>query len=353
MSNTDCYDELGLAHVPPQHSESVRSTLTVVLSVFPILTMVGNSLVILVILANNHLHTVTNALVLSLAVADLFVAILVMPYGIYKQYTGHVWTFGRTWCVHTQSIDVMLSTVSILHVSCLAFDRYMAVCWPFVHLRITKKHVIAMILHCWFVPVFISFLPLFNNWHHVGIEHIVNCVTPELSHTCRLIVNAVYGSVSSVVSCFVPAMLFVVCYIKIYQVAKRHAQEIHDLESSLRNMEWRRKGKDEIKAAKTIGLVISCFCCCWLPFFVLAITDPFIGYTVPYDVLSVTLWLGYINSMFNPFLYYMFDRDFQIAIRHVLRCRSVASSSESSFAVVHYHARMSTVTGTVRHGCQQ
>lgn len=54
-----------------------------ILILFPILTLFGNILVILSVCRERSLQTVTNYFIVSLAIADLLVAVVVMPFAVY------------------------------------------------------------------------------------------------------------------------------------------------------------------------------------------------------------------------------------------------------------------------------
>lgn len=83
--------------------------ISVVLSTIVLGTIVGNVFVIMAILIDKNLQTTANQLVLSLAVADLMVACLVMPLGAYNDlYQG--WYLGKEVCEFWTSADVLCCT---------------------------------------------------------------------------------------------------------------------------------------------------------------------------------------------------------------------------------------------------
>jgi hypothetical protein len=86
--------------------------ITSALSIIDLITLGGNLLVVFAVLKTKALHTVTNHLIMSLAVADMLVAIFVMPFSIYMVIYDR-WFFGRIVCVFWISCDVLLCTVSI------------------------------------------------------------------------------------------------------------------------------------------------------------------------------------------------------------------------------------------------
>jgi len=93
----------------------------------------------------------------------------------------------------------------------------------------------------------------------------------------------------------------------------------------------RRKMRRENKAAKTLGVIMGAFLCCWLPFFTWYIYDALCGEHCPETppiVVSVLFWIGYVNSALNPLIYALFNRDFRHAFQSTLAgCRCCAQTT--------------------------
>ena len=81
----------------------------------------------------------------------------------------------------------------------------------------------------------------------------------------------------------------------------------------------------EQKAATTLGVIVGVFSVCWLPFFVFTTVRPFVCGVLcscgPTWLERTLLWLGYANSLMNPFIYAFFNRDLRSTYRDLLRCR--------------------------------
>lgn len=83
------------------------------LGLIDVTTLVGNFIVVMAVFSTKSLHTVTNMLIVSLAVADMLVAVFVLPLSIYMVIYGE-WIFGYLTCDLWMGTDVLLCTASIL-----------------------------------------------------------------------------------------------------------------------------------------------------------------------------------------------------------------------------------------------
>ncbi len=320
---------------PIQYSHGEGAAIVLTLCCIMILTIIGNSLVISSIILFRQMRTLTNYFVLSLAMADILVATLVMPFGAYNIFTNLNWGLGHFACKIATCFDVMMTTTSILHLSCLAIDRYYAICNPFFyHQRITKRSVTLFIFCCWTVPIFISWIPIMNDWNSLGIEDVLKCKTPPDGRSCMFLVNVPFALFGSFIAFYGPTLFMFVLNLKIYQEAKTQAVKIRSLEMTALGSQQKhdKSMKQERKAAKTLSVIMGAFCGCWCPFFVFNILDPLMGYTIPFTAWQLALWLGYVNSTINPFLYYFFNRAFKrafIKLFFCYKCRGISTISDS------------------------
>lgn len=138
-------------------------------------------------------------------------------------------------------------------------------------------------------------------------------------------VNKPYALTCSVVAFYIPFILMMLAYQRIYTTARAHAKQISILQraggagDSAENQRNHRM-RTETKAAKILCIIMGCFCLCWAPFFITNVVDPFIGYSVPEELWAACLWLGYINSMLNPILYAFLNKSFRRAFLIILCC---------------------------------
>ncbi|XP_041368576.1 trace amine-associated receptor 1-like [Gigantopelta aegis] len=300
-------------------SEDLQIILCSVMILITVATFLDNSVVVASIIIHKSLRTKTNGLVVSLAIADLCIALGPMPLSIFLTWIDKDYKVGTTVCLIMASLDNYLCSVSILQLSFLALDRYISITKPFLYERIGNRAIFLMVLVCWIFPIFLSFLPILTKWYRVDLEEWHACVKPS-SHAmghCPFFANKTY---SLIVFVFFVASLLVMlfCYSIIFKVARKQASQIRSL-TVVVDKRAEKHLKQELKAAKSIGILVVTFSVCWIPSVIVTLVNPFIGYTVSDVVYGTTLWLAYTNSMLNPLLYYLSHRPFKKAVRKTLR----------------------------------
>ncbi|XP_014829009.1 trace amine-associated receptor 1-like [Poecilia latipinna] len=260
-------------------------------------TVCGNLLVVISIVYFKQLHTPTNTLILSLAVADLLVGILVFPLSM--AFSLSSCTYNESlFCKVRDSFDILFSTCSIMHLCCISVDRYYAVCQPLTYRSKISRHVVAiMIAVSWGVSALVSIgviIPRLKNE-----QCLENCFIDVL----------MANTIGPILSFYFPVVIILCIYLKIFLVAQRQARSIQSIKSGA------TASKMERKATKTLAIVLGVFLFCWSPFFLCITFLPFTSNPVPIPVIETLNWLTLSNSMLNPFIYGFFYTWFRSAIK--------------------------------------
>nr|XP_055027697.1 5-hydroxytryptamine receptor 7 [Misgurnus anguillicaudatus] len=335
-----------------------------VLTMLTLFTICGNLLVVISVCFVKKLRQPSNYLIVSLALADLSVALAVMPFVSITDLIGGRWIFGKFFCNVFIAMDVMCCTASIMTLCVISIDRYLGITRPLTYpVRQNGWCMAKMVLSVWLLSASITLPPLFGWAQNVNDDRV-----------CLISQDFGYTIYSTAVAFYIPMTVMLVMYYRIYRAAKlsaakhtitgfpraeeeeeeeggdgteepvgvncvtvaiklqREVEECTRLSQFLRGVGKRSSDrrsisifKREQKAAATLGVVVGAFTVCWLPFFLLSTARPFICGTqcscVPLWVERTLLWLGYANSLINPFIYAFFNRDLRTTYRSLLSCR--------------------------------
>nr|XP_015803796.2 trace amine-associated receptor 1-like [Nothobranchius furzeri] len=304
FNRTDAVSVLHPCSVINPFSYKLTTTLTAVcvmlyglLTLLSLVTVCGNLLVIISVFYFKQLHTPTNSLILSLAVADLLVGILVFPFSMAFSLSSCMY-HDSLFCKVRNSFVILLSSCSILHLCCISIDRYYAVCQPLTYKsKISHRVVVIMITVSWGVSELI------------GIVMVIPRSNENCGDTCDIVANAV----GPLFSYYLPLVIIPCMYLKIFLVARKQACSI----------QTRMKGgatvsKMERKSTKTLAIVLGGFLLCWTPFFLCFSFIPLTHNPAPLPVLETLNWLALSNSMLNPFIYAFFYSWFRSAFKIII-----------------------------------
>ncbi|XP_068204202.1 dopamine receptor 1-like isoform X2 [Palaemon carinicauda] len=329
--------------VSPSTSSFVESTtgkvlIGILLSLVIFLSIFGNVLVCVAVYTDRNLRKIGNLFVVSLAIADLFVACVVMTFALVNDLLGY-WPFGRHYCDTWIAFDVMCSTASIVNLCAISLDRYIHIKDPLRYGRwMTKRIVTTSIAAIWLLSALISFLPISLGLHLPDEKKPLQPPSPDKLEQCALELSPTYAVVSSCISFFLPCCVMLGIYSRLYLYAKKHVESIKALVrpvtlGSLEGDTTRPKKVaapchvSESKAATTVGIIVGTFLTCWVPFFCVNIAIAFCEDCIPLKAFKVLTWFGYTNSSFNPIIYSIFNQEFREAFRRILtsRCRPCPS----------------------------
>nr|XP_015214349.1 PREDICTED: trace amine-associated receptor 13c-like [Lepisosteus oculatus] len=232
-------------------STAVSVILYVSMFAVVILTLCGNLIVIISITHFKQLHTPTNMLVLSLAVADLLVGVFVMPFDMVKLIES-CWYFGSFICSFRTAFSFCLTSVSISSLIFIAIDRYFAVFNPFLYsTKITLNIALFCIVLSWLSSLCYNLSLFFFNGNNDS-EKLNACFGD-----CFILINATWGIIDLLVTFIIPCCVMIILYARIFLVAKKQAQAINSITNQITftNGINRISKKSEWKAAKTLGIV--------------------------------------------------------------------------------------------------
>ncbi|NWH65198.1 DRD4 protein, partial [Geococcyx californianus] len=354
---------------PPPSPSGGHNIAALVLGILLILLIVGgNGLVCLSVCTERALKTTTNYFIVSLAVADLLLALLVLPLYVYSEFQGGVWSLSTVLCDALMTMDVMLCTASIFNLCAISVDRFIAVSIPLNYNRrqIDLRQLI-LISTTWIFAFAVASPVIF------GLNNVPNR-DPSL---CQL-EDDNYIVYSSICSFFIPCPVMLVLYCAMFHGLKRWEEArkaklrggIYGANRKLYHpstfIERERMGLEpeqcspctrsshpgdfvmnngiqtvsyphlkyphpghgrkrakingrERKAMRVLPVVVGAFLFCWTPFFVVHITRALCkSCSIPTQVTSTVTWLGYVNSALNPIIYTVFNAEFRNFFRKIL-----------------------------------
>ncbi|XP_059534780.1 5-hydroxytryptamine receptor 2C [Myotis daubentonii] len=333
----------------------VQNWPALVIVIIIILTIGGNILVIMAVRFEKKLHNATNYFLMSLAIADMLVGLLVMPTSLLAILYDYVWPLPRPLCPVWISLDVLFSTASIMHLCAISLDRYVAIRNPIEHSRFNSRtKAIMKIAIVWAISIGVSVpIPV------LGLRDESKVFARNT--TCAL-TDPNFVLIGSFVAFFIPLTIMVFTYLlTIYVLRKQalmllhgHTEELpkisldflkcckknateednaanpnQDVRPRLRRKEKRPRGtmqaiNNERKASKVLGIVFFVFLVMWCPFFITNILsvlcEKACNQQLMEKLLNVFVWIGYVCSGINPLVYTLFNKVYRRAFSNYLRC---------------------------------
>uniref|UniRef100_A0A8C4X5L6 G-protein coupled receptors family 1 profile domain-containing protein n=1 Tax=Erpetoichthys calabaricus TaxID=27687 RepID=A0A8C4X5L6_ERPCA len=282
-----------------------------------LLTLSGNLFVIISISHFKQLHTPTNIFVVSLAVVDFMIGLIVMPFD-FSNIIESCWYFGDAMCTCFNGCYLFLTSASVSSVVLISLDRYLAVCNPFFYnARVTVYKALFSVFISW-----LSCLLYILTYMNSSGNHIRR----DCAGDCLFVYTAAGGLVDYFCTFIMPFTIMTCLYGRIIVVASRHAKAINlarDKENATQSRKNKMfKSEKKAKAAKTLGIVVAIFMLCWSPYLLMTVVLEYSPYT-SLLLQNVHVGLGLvslINSGLNPIIYALFYPWFRKSLKMMLNC---------------------------------
>lgn len=290
-----------------------------------VLGLMINLCVIGTICRARRLRTITNCFVLSLSLADLLMAAVVVPLKIKELYQQQLITSAP----FLDTLFPILGVASLLNLCAVTLDRYFTITNPLTYeARVNSRQAGLIIASIWLVSTAQELVHFAVSSRHEQLFQVIRFVIVfSIPFICVMFVNT-----------------------KIYCIARGHARQIRANEPG--QMEGRSFSR-KMKTAQVIGLLVGTFILAWLPYFIITIYEQFQeeNVTRPKDKQNaldvgkmVTASLACSTALFNPLLYGFLRKEVRYAIIKGLKCQNVNQSDVDTTVTAENTARRMEIT---------
>ncbi|XP_072300033.1 trace amine-associated receptor 13c-like [Eucyclogobius newberryi] len=260
------------------------------LYVISLVTAFLNLLVIISISHYKQLHTPINFLVLSLAVSDFCVGLLMF---FQILFVDGCWLFGDVVCIIYQLVSFIVTSASLGTIVLISVERYIAICQPLhYHAKVTKNRVRFCVGLSWFCSAFYNLMVLKDSTAKIGS---FNSCYGE----CGAAINYIAGVIDILVSFLIPVTAISVLYMRVFAVVVTQVRTMRSQITAAKSQKTVFANKSELKAARTLGIIIVMYVICLCPYYIVIIgQDAFFSATS-----AAVIYLIYFNSCLNPVIY--------------------------------------------------
>ncbi|XP_046702728.1 C-C chemokine receptor type 4-like [Silurus meridionalis] len=301
ISTTE-FDYNGLPPGPCEYGPHSSRILPLLYSVFFVVGLLANMLVLWVILRGTRIKSMNDVSLLNLVISDL---LLISTLPFLAHYARDNWVFGSTMCTLVLSVYHIVFYAGIFFIVLMSIDRYLAIVHAMSSLRIrTKTYGILASIFIWILAVASSFPEL----RYLGVINKKNktlcSAYPENNHH-----DIKSGSIfkMNVLGLLIPLSIVGFCYSMV-----------------LRKLQTLRNSKK--LSVRLVIVVMVVFFCCWIPYNIAAFLKALelkliltpgceLSKTIQL-LLQITEAVAYSHSCLNPFIYMLVGQKFR---RHLAR----------------------------------
>ncbi|XP_017213583.1 trace amine-associated receptor 13c-like [Danio rerio] len=291
-----CFPNINSSCVKEKRSSHEYNIMYVFFSLLSAWTVFLNLLVIISISHFKKLHTPTNMIILSLAVTDMFVGLIVIPVKAIKL-IERCWYFGDTFCGLFIIIIGVIFSASLSNLVLIAVDRYVAVCHPLLYpQKITMAKMLMSICLSWLYYSAYNTALIINNGYFDTSNRTDMC-----NGECPVMVSFSW-ILTDLSMCFIfPCLIMITLYSRIFFAVHQQVKVINSLMKRDKCvMKGSVKRKSERKAALTLGIIVTIYLLCYIPYYICSLV------IISSTALNVLTWTMYANSGLNPLVYALF-----------------------------------------------
>ena len=279
-----------------------------------ILSILANSLVVIVLVYNWKNLKSRDMIVLSLSVADLLKAVVGYPY-LLTDYGRPPGKAATPQCILSAFVITWASITTIVHLVMLSVTLYLALNFPFLMSRLQRKaySIAVFVLPCWLYGLLWGSMPLLG-WSSYGKETSegYRCGMNLQEHTF----NVVSYNVSLLLAAFaLPLMIAILCFLnvtRVFKILAESAANSNGIDSSM-NRETRRQERSIYVLSM---IMFSAFVLAWFPYASFVIMTVF-KYPPSQRLFDIAAILAKSSSFYNPIIYAFAYKQFRTKMKRV------------------------------------
>ncbi|XP_052127051.1 prolactin-releasing peptide receptor-like [Frankliniella occidentalis] len=289
-----------------------------------VLGVFGNVLVCYVVGRNRAMQTVTNFFITNLALSDILLCILAVPFTPLYTFVGN-WVFGRVLChlvAYAQGTSVYISTLTL---TSIAIDRYFVIIYPFQP-RMKQSTCLYIILFIWTFSLAVT-LPygLYMSFKNSLCEE----AWPSESF------RQIYSGVTTVLQFLVPLVVIAFCYVCVSVRLSDHARLRPGCKSSRKEEADRERKR---RTNRMLIAMVTVFGISWMPLNVINLLNDYHAKTGTWHYYNLVFFMVHALAMsstcYNPFLYAWLNDNFRKEFKQLRGKRKDASASSPTTEAV-------------------
>ncbi|CAE1176529.1 CHRM3 [Acanthosepion pharaonis] len=199
------------------------AAIATICAIMSLTTIIGNILVVVAFKVEKQLQTVSNYFLLSLAVADLAIGVVSMPFFTLYLLYGYKWPLGATLCDCWLAIDYTMSNASVANLLIISFDRYFSVTRPLTYrARRTPRRAAIMIGCAWTISILL-WTPWIFSWPYIEGQRTVpanDCYIQFLK------TNSYVTIVTALLAFYFPVSIMTFLYYKIWRATEKRKKRL-------------------------------------------------------------------------------------------------------------------------------
>ncbi|XP_066994813.1 prolactin-releasing peptide receptor [Anabrus simplex] len=306
--------------------EAVQALFCILYSTIFVLGVFGNVLVCYVVGRNRAMQTVTNFFITNLALSDILLCALAVPFTPLYSFLGR-WIFGSALChlvAYAQGTSVYISTFTL---TSIAIDRFFVIIYPF-HPRMKLSTCVIIICSIWVFSLLVT-LPYGIYMKHRMLEGRYLCEEIWPSEKFR----QVFGGLTTTTQFVLPFFIIAFCYIKVSLKLNDRARSKPGAKNSRKEEADRERKR---RTNRMLIAMVTIFGVSWMPLNLINILNdlyiPFGRWKYYYLCFFMAHAVAMSSTCYNPFLYAWLNENFRKEFKQVLPCfdPSGARSSSSS-----------------------